>query len=245
MAKYPAQIDDSTTLPTAVDNTTPIKGALFNRSRDAILAIESELGVKPSASYSTVRARLDVIENIVGNLQLINLSGDLGGTIVNPKVVGMQGRPVSNAAPHTGDLLVWSGAAWTPDTDEILKSYVDNILLDGEDGYYLQSVLGTPVWTQTEATLLINSNLDLTTLNATTNVAILVDTNFTVSIKLPAPRLGKKILIKDKIGLASIHNITVIRHLAENIERVNLDYIINNNSQTLHLISDGTDWFII
>jgi hypothetical protein len=40
----------------------------------------------------------------------------LGGTYPNPTVVGIQGNPVSPAAPSTGDTLVWNGSAWTPAT---------------------------------------------------------------------------------------------------------------------------------
>lgn len=114
MPKYPAQIDTTLSLPTAVDNLTPVQGKIFNKLRDAVLAIESELGVKPSASYSTVKARIDALEGIVGNLQIIELDGDLGGTLESPLVIGFQGRPVSTVPPQQGEVYVWDGLAWTP-----------------------------------------------------------------------------------------------------------------------------------
>lgn len=43
-------------------------------------------------------------------------SGDLAGSYPNPTVVGLQGRPVSNAVPQTGQTLRWSGSAWQPAT---------------------------------------------------------------------------------------------------------------------------------
>lgn len=116
MTTYPASIDNSSTLPTAVDNSTPVQGAVVNRLRDAILAIEAELGVKPSSVYGTVRARLDALEGIIGNLQIIELNGDLGGTLEEPLVIGIQGRPVSSVAPVNGQSLVWNGIAWAPRT---------------------------------------------------------------------------------------------------------------------------------
>jgi hypothetical protein len=61
-SKYPTKIDGSNELPPAVDNVTPVKGEVVNRQRDALLAIENELGVDPSAEYGTVRARLDAME---------------------------------------------------------------------------------------------------------------------------------------------------------------------------------------
>lgn len=60
--KYPAQLDTSNELPLAVDNVTPVKAEVVNRLRDAVMAIESELGIDPSREYGSVRARLDALE---------------------------------------------------------------------------------------------------------------------------------------------------------------------------------------
>jgi hypothetical protein len=114
MPKYPGQIDDNTSLPTAVDNVTPIKGSLFNRLRDAVISIESELGVKPSSIYGTVKSRFDNLEGIIGNLEIIELNNDLGGTLSSPKVIGLQGRPLSNTSPVMNQILGWNGIAWAP-----------------------------------------------------------------------------------------------------------------------------------
>ena len=111
---YPAKIDTSTSLPPAVDNVTPVNGAVFNNLRGAILAIETALGVQPSGPYSNVAGRFATLENIVGNLQIIKLTKDLGGTLNSPLVVGFQGRPVSNTLPSVGEALVWDGIAWSP-----------------------------------------------------------------------------------------------------------------------------------
>lgn len=50
--------------------------------------------------------------SVPGNITLP--AGDLGGTNVSPIVIKIQTRPVSAAAPSTGQALVWSGSAWTP-----------------------------------------------------------------------------------------------------------------------------------
>ncbi len=115
MTNYPAKVDTTVSLPTVVDNSTPVSGVTVNRLRDAILAIEEELGVKPSGLYTTVRGRLDNIElNILGNLQIIELAGDLGNTLANPYVIGIWGRPISNVAPQLDNVLTWDGIAWVP-----------------------------------------------------------------------------------------------------------------------------------
>ena len=65
--KYPTELDDSTSLPPTVDLVTPVKGEVPNRIRDAVLAIESELGTNPSSTYSNVKDRLDSIELNISN----------------------------------------------------------------------------------------------------------------------------------------------------------------------------------
>ncbi len=42
--------------------------------------------------------------------------GDLSGTSTSQTVIGLQGRIVSSVAPASGQVLAWSGAAWTPTT---------------------------------------------------------------------------------------------------------------------------------
>lgn len=114
-SNYPAQIDNTYSLPTAVDNLTPVQGILFNNLRDAVIAIESALGIQPAGPYTNVAARFTNLEDIVGNLKIITLAGDLGGTLANPLVIGIQGNPVSPDAPNFGQVLMANGVqAWLP-----------------------------------------------------------------------------------------------------------------------------------
>lgn len=59
---YPNGIDTTTQLPIAVDRVTGVRAEVVNRHRDAILAVENELGVNPSGTFGTVKARLDSLE---------------------------------------------------------------------------------------------------------------------------------------------------------------------------------------
>lgn len=140
MIKYPAQIDDNTSLPSAIDNVTPVAGSVFNNLRDATIALETELGVQPSGIYSTVRARLDILEGLLNNFQSIQLVQDLGGTPSAPLVIGFQGRPLSSAPPNTGDTFSWNGIAWVPGPP---KGVVDVILAGDLSGTkFSQLVVG-------------------------------------------------------------------------------------------------------
>lgn len=60
--QYPTQLDNNSTLPAFVDLKTPVRAEEGNRLREAILAIQGELGILPSGTYTTVRARLDALE---------------------------------------------------------------------------------------------------------------------------------------------------------------------------------------
>ncbi len=98
-SKYPENLDDSSSLPIATDKVTPVKAEVVNRLRDAVLLIESELGIDPSSTFSTVRARLDALEQIANggavdileegvliynNAASIDFRGDVEVTIPQP-----------------------------------------------------------------------------------------------------------------------------------------------------------------
>lgn len=101
--KYPSQLDNNINFPPAINNITPINADAFNRLRDAILAIEKELGVKPSSLYSTVRGRLDVLES---------MANSPSGTIYDGYTI--RGYPISTTPPNVGEVLLWDGTYWTP-----------------------------------------------------------------------------------------------------------------------------------
>lgn len=83
--KYPAQLDTSNELPLAVDKVTPVKAEVVNRLRDAIMAIESELGPDPSREYGSVRERLDALEEDGGgNVEILQ-----DGVSILPSALGI------------------------------------------------------------------------------------------------------------------------------------------------------------
>src|SRR5271165_185093 len=125
---YPAGIDNTTTLPTAFDNVTPVKAEVVNILRDAILSIEATLGVKPQGIYTTVRARLDALDLLIGSIisgggggggggGSVTFAGDLMGTPTHQIVIGLQNNPVSPTIPIAGQALIFDGYEWNPSTN--------------------------------------------------------------------------------------------------------------------------------
>lgn len=68
MSIYPNAIDGFEQLPMVIDGITKVNANSVNTLREAILNIEKELGIRPSAFYSTVRERLDALERSVGDM---------------------------------------------------------------------------------------------------------------------------------------------------------------------------------
>lgn len=99
---YPNDLDSNDELPVAVDNVTPVKAEVVNRQRSAILAIESELGIQPSGTYATVRARLDALEAF-----LLALGGSLDG--LNLQAILSIGNTTggNNIVLTSGDALIY------------------------------------------------------------------------------------------------------------------------------------------
>lgn len=98
-SNYPNQIDTTNELPRSTDLVSPVKAEVVNRLRDAILAIESELGVDPSGTYGTVRDRLNSLESggtggfveiqynnstVLPNVNVLNFIGDVDVSSPSP-----------------------------------------------------------------------------------------------------------------------------------------------------------------
>jgi hypothetical protein len=126
---YPAVLDNTSTLPTAFDNVTPVSAETVNILRDAILVIEGVLGIKPQGIYTTVRARLDALDLIIGSIisggggggggggTTITFAGDLMGTPTHQIVIGLQNNPVNPVTPIAGQALIFDGYQWNPSTN--------------------------------------------------------------------------------------------------------------------------------
>lgn len=77
---YPAQIDNTQSLPLSVDGITPIDAATINLIRQALINIEMTLGVDPAETFATVRARLDALQAGIIGAGITGPTGPFGPT---------------------------------------------------------------------------------------------------------------------------------------------------------------------
>lgn len=108
MIKYPSGIDSSVELPTIIDGISPVTSAYLNNLRDALLSVETELGIKPSGTAGSVRARMDTFEALHGGGFIV--AGDLSGTVTSQIVVGLRGNSIAAqtlSSSNDGYLLTW------------------------------------------------------------------------------------------------------------------------------------------
>lgn len=74
--KYPDNLDDLLSLPKVFDNISPILADDVNRLRDAIVAIEKELGVNPSGEWGTLKDRLENLNSIIDGAGVLGEAPD-------------------------------------------------------------------------------------------------------------------------------------------------------------------------
>jgi len=107
--KYPSQIDTNAEIPLSTDLITQIKSDVTNTLRGAILATEAELGIRPSGTFGTVRARLDALEAL-----LRVITGDVINLVPTLREVLNQGNTtdgINILLNSNSDLVLSSGSS--------------------------------------------------------------------------------------------------------------------------------------
>ena len=119
----------------------------------------SPIVIMPDASTpATVQAAIAKLAQLVSiptiptanfsTLGVILLSGDLGGSGPNPgtnlRVTGIQGRPISNAAPVTNNVLAFNGSVWTP-TSAVIVNFVSGDVTGSTASSTVAALQHTPI----------------------------------------------------------------------------------------------------
>jgi len=65
--QYPNGVDNTSSLPYVTNGVSPMVGEDVNRLRDAVVAVETELGANPSGTFTSVGARLGAAETAISD----------------------------------------------------------------------------------------------------------------------------------------------------------------------------------
>ena len=137
MSVYPFDIDDDSTIGRVDDNITEIGGDVINSLRDAMFAVQKELGVLPSGSVSSISARLD---------KSLTSDGDIKASALAS--VGLVTLPVDNAQVGANAGIKESKLALDYSTSELHTLLQANTtLLNSINAYAIEtgSNLGTHI----------------------------------------------------------------------------------------------------
>lgn len=132
MTNYPNNQDNSTTLP----GVSGLGDGYIatNALRDAVFAIEEELGITPSGVYSDVRVRLDILEARINNPL------DAAPNVEDPFIIGNNGVTISTGVGYPTENRV-SGSLYLR-----RDGYVnEQIYTRRPDGYWYQIDSGTVI----------------------------------------------------------------------------------------------------
>ena len=168
-SKYPYAIDDTSSLPITTDSVTAVKAEVVNNLRNAIIAIEAELGLDPSREYSTVRARLDAMSAILAALQDTTGGADLTSL---PPV------PVTKSAAQVGNIALAARSDHKHDISTASATTIGTTNSEGNSSSlaradHTHAVSGLNILSQTRGSILYYNGTSWVILNPSTDGYVL------------------------------------------------------------------------
>jgi hypothetical protein len=133
--KYPLNIDNYTSLPIVQDGVSPVRADDVNRVRNTIVEVEKELGTNPSGTYSTVRDRLDRLEQNLGGIggAALTSAGDL---LTHDGYGPLRFGVGSDGYVLVADSAESAGLRWSSVTGEVVD-FIPSYIQDPENKEYV------------------------------------------------------------------------------------------------------------
>lgn len=129
---YPSDVDDLTSLPRVSNGTSSVVASDINKVRDAVVAVEAELGKNPSGTFGTLKDRLDQNDTTISsNLTAgqINIA-DTDGYFASGSVEGALKELSIGMSSSISGLVVKIGAAEEGSyTDGLFNDFTPNTRL--------------------------------------------------------------------------------------------------------------------
>lgn len=158
MTVYPFEIDSDADLIRVDDNITEIGGEAINQLRDAVFAVEKELGIRPAGSAGSVAARLNTSLNQDGSIKTSALAS-----------VGLATLPISDSQVGTNAGIKEYKLALDHSTSDLNTLIVSNSALlnaltafaSATDSNLLTHIAGGSLLTDGSPARHVSSQIDL------------------------------------------------------------------------------------
>lgn len=140
--QYPASIDDTITLPLAIDNVTPLTASAINDLREAVISIQTALGENPSSTFGNVNQRLNQIEtDLASTLAVTSLSVYPSPSTIYGNITLKSGTNISlSRADNTiiiNSTSSGGGGGGVTNLEEAVQNQADTPLNQITDLYYI------------------------------------------------------------------------------------------------------------
>lgn len=151
--------------------------------------------------------------------------------------------------PPNAQLTQYVGASASQLTlwpNPIVDLQVDNAVADGIAG--LDAYMASIGWTQNASA---PSGGPVAVRTTAISTVLTIDDDYLlcsagpINVTLPTPAVKKVYYIKDTSGGSETNAITLVRFAAEQIEGLAASRDLRNNFGTWHVLSDGTNWWLV
>ncbi len=124
----------------------------------------------------------------------------------------------------------------------------NNLWYNNAAGVAIQLTTGTSVNASGTGTISLDtpSSYPYTVVSGDAQKVLAVDTTSAKTLNLPAATTSMFFMIKDISGQAQTNNISVVPDTTDTIDGVNAAFLMNTNSGSIGLISDGVSaWYVV